>query len=213
DFLISRIAAAALGCDDPTYGTFQGCRPYAIWTDNSSPEAAQAMAGTSCSVYKTSYRAFSAEANGYLGFGFPTADGEEIGLAIGMERRDYSYYTEYDTDSAAGNFAGAGAASLPVNASNSVSDFFLEAALPIYVGGDGAFNRFDASLGYRSSEDETSRNYDTYRRGLSSTSWDSRLLVRAGYSRAVRSPGLNDLYYTQRIALNAGGTDLCAGEK
>jgi iron complex outermembrane receptor protein len=212
DFLISRIAAAALGCDDPTYGTFQGCQPYDIWTDDISPEAAQAMAGTSFSVYKTSYRAFSAEANGYLGFGFPTADGEEIGLAIGMERRDYSYYTEYDTDSAAGNFAGAGAASLPVNASNSVSDFFLEAALPIYVGGDGAFNRFDASLGYRYSDDETSGNYDTYKLGLSSTFWDSKLLVRAGYNRAVRSPGLNDLYYTQRIALNAGGTDLCAGE-
>src|SRR5690606_20734005 len=81
-----RIAAAALGCDDPTYGTFQGCQPYDIWTDNSSPEAAQAMAGTSFSVYKTSYRAFSVEANGYLGFGFPSADGEEIGLAIGMER-------------------------------------------------------------------------------------------------------------------------------
>ena len=211
DFLISRIAAAALGCDDPTYGTFQGCQPYDIWTDDIDPEAAQAMAGTSFSVYKTSYRAFSAEANGYLGFGFPSADGEEIGLAVGMERRDYSYYTQYDTDSAAGNFAGAGAASLPVDASNTVNDFFLEAALPIFVGGSGGFNRFDASLGYRYSDDETSGNYDTYKLGLSGTFWDSKLLVRAGYNRAVRSPSLNNLYYTQRIALNAGGTDLCAG--
>ncbi|WP_298573747.1 TonB-dependent receptor [uncultured Luteimonas sp.] len=211
DFLISRISAAALGCTDPVYGTFPGCQPYDIWTDEITPEAAAAMAGTSFSIYKTSYRAFSAEANGYLGFGFPSAAGEEIGLAVGMEQRDYSYYTEYDGDSAAGNFAGAGAASLPVNASNRVNDFFLEAALPIYVGGDGAFNRFDASLGYRYSDDETSGNYDTYKLGLSSMLWDSKLLLRAGYNRAVRAPGLNDLYYTQRIALNAGGTDLCAG--
>jgi len=210
DFLISRISAAALGCEDPTYGTFQGCLPYDIWTDSISPEAAQAMAGTSFSVYKTSYRAFAAEANGFLGFGFPSAGGEEIGLAVGMERRDYSYQTDYDTDSAAGNFAGAGAASLPVNASNTVNDFFLEAALPIYVG-EGAFNRFDASLGYRYSDDETSGNYDTYKLGLTSTMWDDKLLLRAGYNRAVRAPGLNDLYYPQRIALNAGGTDLCAG--
>src|SRR5690606_30023120 len=149
-------------------------------------------------------------ANGYLGWGFPGAGGEEIGLAVGMERRDYSYYTEYDSDSAAGNFAGAGAASLPVNASNSVSDFFVEAALPFYVG-DGGFNRLDASLGYRYSDDETSGNYDTYKVGLSGMFWDSKLLVRTGYNRAVRSPSLNDLYYTQRIALNTGGTDLCAG--
>ncbi|MDH7453385.1 TonB-dependent receptor [Luteimonas composti] len=210
DFLITRIAAAALGCEDPTYGTFQGCLPYDIWTDEIDPDAAQAMAGTSFAVYKTTYRAFSAEANGYLGWGFPGADGEEIGLAVGMERRDYSYYTEYDSDSAAGNFAGAGAASLPVNASNSVSDFFVEAALPFYVA-DGGFNRLDASLGYRYSDDETSGNYDTYKVGLSGMFWDSKLLVRSGYNRAVRSPSLNDLYYTQRIALNTGGTDLCAG--
>lgn len=211
DFLISRIASAALGCDDSSaYGTFQGCLPYDIWTDSIDPEAAAAMAGTSFSVYKTSYRAFSAEANGYLGWGFPSADGEEIGLAVGMQRSDYSYTTDYDTDSAAGNFAGAGAASLPVDASNTVNEFFVEAALPIYVG-EGAFNRFDTSLGYRYSDDETSGNYDTYKVGLSGMFWDSKLLVRAGYNRAVRSPGLNDLYYTQRIALNAGGTDLCAG--
>ena len=210
DFLISRISAAALGCVDPVYGTFPGCIPYDIWNDNISPEAAAAMAGTSFSIYKTSYRAFSAEANGYIGWGFPSADGEEIGLAVGMERRDYSYLTEYDGDSAAGNFAGAGAASLPVDASNTVNDFFLEAALPIFVG-DGMFNRLDASLGYRYSDDDTSGNYDTYKVGLSSMFWDSKLLLRAGYNRAVRSPSLNDLYYSQRIALNSGGTDLCAG--
>src|SRR5690606_19486702 len=211
DFLISRIAAAALGCsDDSGYGTFPGCLPYDIWTDNISQEAADAMAGTSFSSYKTSYRALSAEANGYLGFGFPSADGEEIGLAVGMERRDYSFQTEYDGDSAAGNFAGAGAASLPVNASNTVTDFFVEAALPIVVS-EGMFNRLDASLGYRYSDDETSGNYDTYKVGLSGMFWDNRLLTRVGYNRAVRAPSLNNLYYDQRIALNSGGTDLCAG--
>ncbi|TWT21169.1 TonB-dependent receptor [Luteimonas marina] len=211
DFLITRIAAAALGCDaGGLYGTFPGCQPYDIWTDSIDPEAAQAMAGTSFSIFKTSYRAFSAEANGYLGWGFPTADGEEIGLAVGMQRSDYSFASEYDGDSAAGNFAGAGAASLPVDASNTVNEFFFEAALPIYVG-EGAFNRFDASLGYRYSDDDTSGNYDTYKLGLSSTFWDSKLLLRAGYNRAVRAPGLNDLYYTQRIALSGSGTDLCAG--
>ncbi|MDR6991555.1 TonB-dependent receptor [Luteimonas sp. 3794] len=209
DFLNTSIAAAALGCIDPTYGTFAGCTLYDIWNDNISPEAAAAMAGTSFSIYKTSYRSLSAEANGYIGWGFPSADGEEIGLALGMERRDYSYNTEYDGDSAAGNFAGAGAANLPVNASNTVNDFFLEAALPMFVG-QGAFNRLDASLGFRYSDDDTSGNYETYKAGLSSTFWDNKLLVRAGYNRAVRAPSLNDLYYTQRIALD-GEVDYCAG--
>src|SRR5690606_15656583 len=110
--------------------------------------------------------------------------------------------------SAMGNFAGAGAASLPVNASNRVNDFYVEAALPIYVG-DGAFNRFDASLGYRYSDDETAGDYDTYKAVLSGAFWDNKLLVRGGYNRAVRAPSLNDMYYPQRIALNSGGTDLC----
>lgn len=211
DFLISRIAAAATGCNNPLYGTFQGCVPYGIWTDNITGEAAAAMAGTSFSIYKTSYSALSAEANGSLGWGFPTADGEEIGLAVGFERRNYSYTTEYDSDSRAGNFAGAGAASLPVDASNSVNDFFLEAALPIYVGGQGFFNRFDTSLGYRYSDDETSGTYDTYKLGLSGQFLDEKLLVRAGYNRAVRAPSLNDMYYEQRIALSGSGRDLCAG--
>lgn len=210
DFLISRIAAAATGCVDPVYGTFPGCQLWDIWTDNITPEAAAAMAGTSFDIYKTSYTAINADASGTLGFGFPGADGEEIGLAVGFERRNYSYYTAYDGDSAAGNFAGAGAASLPVDASNTVQDMYLEAALPIYVG-DGAFNRFDASLGYRYSDDDTAGSYDTYKLGLSSSMWDNKLLLRAGYNRAVRSPALNDLYYPQRIALNNGGTDLCAG--
>jgi len=209
DFLISRIAAAALGCDSQRYGTFQGCIPYDVWTDNISEEAAAAMAGTSFGVFKTSYNALAAEASGFLGFGFPSAGGEEIGLAVGMERRQYTYYSEYDSDSAAGNFAGSGASDLPVDASNTVNDFFAEMALPVYVG-DGAFNRFDASLGYRYSDDETIGNYDTYKLGLSSTFLDSKLLVRAGYNRAVRAPSLNDLYYTQRIALG-GTTDFCAG--
>ncbi len=209
DFLITRIAAAALGCTDPVYGTFPGCQPYDIWTDNISPEAAAAMAGTSFGIYKTSYSSLSAVADGFIGFGFPTADGEEIGMAVGVERRDYSYKTEYDGDSAAGNFAGSGASDLPVDASNTVTDLFLEAALPVYVG-DGGFNRLDASLGYRYSDDDTSGSYDTYKLGLSGMFWDNRLLVRAGYNRAVRAPGLNDLYYTQRIALG-GNTDFCAG--
>lgn len=210
DFLNTRIAAAATGCNDPVYGTFPGCQLWNIWTDSITPEAAAAMAGTSFSIYKTTYRALSAEANGYLGWGFPSADGEEIGLAVGMERRDYSYTTEYDGDSRAGNFAGAGAADLPVDARNTVTDFFLEAALPVYVG-EGLFNRLDASLGYRYSDDDTSGTYDTYKMGLSSSLWDNKLLLRAGYNRAVRAPGLNDMYYPQRIALSGSGTDLCAG--
>ncbi|MDO5505611.1 MAG: TonB-dependent receptor [Pseudoxanthomonas suwonensis] len=209
DFLISRIASAATGCNNPTYGTFQGCQPWDVWTDNISEEAAQAMAGTSFAIYKTSYRALAAEANGELGWGFPWAAGERIGLAVGTEHRSYSYTTEYDTDSRAGNFAGAGAADLPVDASNNVSDFFVEAALPIFVGG-GLFNRLDASLGYRYSDDKTSGNYDTYKLGLSGKFWEEKLLVRAGYNHAVRAPSLNNLYYPQRIALSS--TDLCAGD-
>ncbi|MFB9068731.1 TonB-dependent receptor domain-containing protein [Pseudofulvimonas gallinarii] len=209
DFLISRIAAAALGCEDPVYGTFGGCQLWDIWNDNISPESAAAMAGTSFAIYKNSFTSLSGVASGELGFGFPSADGERIGLAVGAERRSYSYSSVYDTDSSAGNFAGAGAADLPVNASNSVTDLFLEAGVPIYVG-DGVLNRFDASLGYRYSDDDTSGSNDTYKFGLSALFLDSKLLLRAGYNRAVRAPSLNDMYYPQRIAL--GGTrDFCAG--
>ena len=208
DFLFSRIGEAALNCGAGASTDLLPC--YDIWKNNISKESADAMAGTSFTIINTEYKALSGYATGSLGFGLGSAGGEEVQLVAGAERRLYSFRSQYDTDSMAGNFAGAGSADYPVNAGYAVTDYFLESAIPLVVSNSGTFNRLDASLGYRYSDYSTGSSADTYKLGLSAAFLDNTLLLRGGYNRAVRSPTLNDFFYPVSLALR-GTADLCAG--
>ena len=68
-----------------------------------TPEAAAALAGTS--IYETATRltSFNAYATGDVGFGFPSAGGENIQLVVGTEWREESYDFNADSDSQAGS--------------------------------------------------------------------------------------------------------------
>lgn len=211
DFLTSKALAAATNCgDDPNYPSYDGCSFYDVWSGNIDPEVAKSLAGTSFSVIDTELKSLSAYATGNLGFGLPWANGEELSAVVGLERRITTFSTAHDEDSLEGNFAGAGSASQNVNASEGVTDYYTEVAVPLVVTGGGLFNRLDASLGYRHSEYELSGGANTYKIGLSASFLDNKLLVRGGYNRAIRAPGLNDLFYPSGVALD-GTNDFCAG--
>lgn len=70
-----------------------------------------------------------------------------------------------DNDSAAGNFAGAGASAPPVDGETKVNEVFMEALVPLFVG-DGAFKSLDLDLGYRYSDYDRSGGANTYKLGL-----------------------------------------------
>ncbi|MGA9333508.1 MAG: TonB-dependent receptor, partial [Rudaea sp.] len=211
DLLISHLASEITGCDPSSdYGTFTGCVPYDVWHNNVSREAALAASGTSFTKTDTQLNVLSAYATGNLGFGLPWANGEQLGLVVGAEHRVTKFGSASDNDSLAGNFSGAGSASLNVNASEGVYDYFGEMALPLYVNDGTGLNRIDGSLGYRHSDYDLSGGSDTYKAGLSAAFLDNKLLVRSGYNRAIRAPSLNDLYFPAGISLD-GTTDYCAG--
>ncbi len=205
DFLFSRIFDAAQGCPA---GSFEGCVPYDIWNDNITPEAAAAMSEDSWQIVGTTSKAFQAYVTGDLGFGLPSADGENIGLVVGTEWRENSYSRESDENSLAGNFAGAGGAATDLLESIDVKELFMEAAIPFVVDA-GPLDRFGAELGYRYSDYSTSGGVSTYKLGLSAQ-FAEDYLFRASWNRAIRAPGLTDLFTPATMGLWAG-SDPCAG--
>lgn len=205
DFLFSRINDAALGCPS---GSFDGCVPYDIWNDKVSVEAAQALAGTSFQKRDTTYQSFNAFVTGDLGFGLSTAGGENMGLVVGVERRINTYLRQSDMDSLLGNFAGAGGADTNLRANINVNELFMETALPIIVGGD-FLSRWDVEAGYRYSDYSTSGETNTYKFGTT-LEFNESVLLRASWNRAIRAPGLNDLYSPATMGLWSGN-DPCAG--
>ncbi len=205
DFLFSRIFDAAQGCPA---GSFEGCIPYDIWTDSITPEAAAAMSEDSWQIVGTTSKSFQAFATGELGFGLPSADGENIGLVVGTEWRENTYSRESDPNSLAGNFAGAGGAATDILESIDVKELFMEAAIPLVVDA-GPLDRLGAELGYRYSDYSTSGGVSTYKVGLSAQ-FAEDYLFRASWNRAIRAPGLTDLYTPATLGLWAG-SDPCAG--
>lgn len=204
DFLTTRIRDGLLGCPA---GSFVGCLPYNVFTGTVTQEAANALAGVSFNKTSTELTSFNGFVTGDLGFGFASAGGENVSLVAGVESRRETYDQVSDSNSAAGNFAGAGAAAPPVSGETKVKEIFLEAALPIYAG-DGFIEKFGMELGYRLSDYDLSGNANTYKIGFSV---DTEFVkFRGGFNRAIRAPGINDLFAQQRTVL-FGGQDPCAG--
>ncbi|WP_226663144.1 TonB-dependent receptor domain-containing protein [Microbulbifer aggregans] len=205
DFLFSRIEDAVRGCPA---GSFEGCLPYDIWNDNITSEAASAMAGVSSQSVETSNTTLNAFASGDLGFGLPSAKGETIGVVAGFEYREDTFVRVSDENSLAGNFAGSGGADTNLDESIDVTEVFFEASIPFIVN-EGVLDSFGAELGYRYSDYSTSGGVSTYKVGLAAQ-FAENYRVRGGWNRAIRAPGLNDLYEPSYMALWSG-SDPCAG--
>ncbi len=204
DFLSSRISDALLGCPD---GSFAGCIPYNVWQPGRvTAAAANALAGTSFNKTSTEMQVFNAFLTGDTGYNFPSAE-DTISLVAGVESRRERFSFIADNDSTAGNFAGAGAAAPAVNGLTEVNELFSEAQLPIYSG-DGLFSSFGLDLGYRLSDYETSGNANTFKVGFGADAGMFR--IRGGFNRAIRAPGINNLFGPPTIGLFAGA-DPCAG--
>jgi iron complex outermembrane recepter protein len=205
DFLSSRVSQALLGCPA---GSFAGCLPYNVWRPGQvTSAAANALAGTSFNKTSTELQNFTAFVTGDTGFGFASAGGENVSLVAGIEARREQYAFIADNDSTQGNFAGAGAAAPAVDGLTEVSEFFLESAVPVYAG-DGLVDSFNLDLGYRLSDYENSGNTNSFKVGF--TSDVGMFRFRGGFNRAIRAPGINNLFAPQNIGLFAGA-DPCAG--
>jgi iron complex outermembrane receptor protein len=196
DFLSDRIVAAIL---DGSYDVFT---PGGV-----TPEAAAALAGVSLTTTKTETSSFTAFITGDTGFGLPWANNENVAVAVGGVHTADKFAFRADSNSVAGNFAGAGGPAVPISGKISVSEFFAEAGVPV-VRDAGFLKSLDLDLGYRISDYNLAGRAETFKVGLGADMGMFR--VRGGYNRAIRAPRFAELFANQAIAL-FGGTDPCAG--
>ncbi len=205
DFLSTRIVDGILGCPS---GSFAGCLPYRVFVPGGvTPEAAAALAGTSLNDTQTQTTQVTGFITGDVGLGSPWANGENISVVVGGEWREDTYAFTADSDSQAGNFAGAGGPALPVSGKISVEELFAEAAVPVFRD-MGFMKGMDLELAYRLSDYNFAGRAETFKVGF--TSDFGLVRARGGYNRAIRAPGTNALFASPQIALFAG-TDPCAG--
>ena len=206
DLLNSRITDALLGCQP---GSFNGCIFYNVWQPNSvTAEAAAALAGTSLLQTVTSTTSVTGFVTGDLGWGFGSAKGDNISLVVGGNWAENTYSFIADSYSEAAEFAGSGGPSLPVSGTIRVSELFLESVVPI-LKDVGIFKSLSADLGYRYSDYNTSGAVESFKIGFAADMGMFR--VRGGFNRAIRAPGVNELFSSDQIAL-FNGIDPCAGE-
>jgi len=202
-------------CRSVLAGTDTNCVPWNVFGGAGavSPEALAYLDATGIQTGKTSEQVATASFTGLLGNYGVTSPWASDGLAIniGAEYRKETLQLQVDNAFATGDLTGQGGATLPIQGSFHVTEFFAEGQMPIVQ--DSFVEDFTVSAGYRRSSYKTSsgNSYktNTYKFGAE-LSPIRDIKFRAAYSRAVRAPNIQELFRTPAVGLN-GSEDPCAG--
>lgn len=221
DFSVSRINRAldvvndANGnpvCRSALDGTDPNCVPWDIFSPGTvAPSQASnaylATPGfTRGIVSEQVLSGYVSGALGQYGLQSPWAS-EGVGVVFGAEYRKEKLEFNSDIAFQTGDLAGQGAPTLPISGSFNVKEFFTEINVPIAR--NSWVYDFNITGGYRYSDYSTGAKTDTYKiEGEFAPTADIR--IRGGYNRAVRAPTVQDLFASQRVALD-GSTDPCSG--
>ena len=191
DFFAPNISAALQAATYDVF-TYQGV----------TSEQASGLTGTAMLRADLSTEIFYAQMSRDTGFSLPTTD-SNISIAMGVENRKMSYDRDSDTVFEEGQLLGQGGATKSIAGSFSVTDVFLEAAIPV-------IENLDMELGFRSSDYSTSGNHNTYKVGATYSPTEM-VTLRTGYNRTIRSPNITTMFAPQNQGLWAG-SDPCAGD-
>lgn len=137
-----------------------------------------------------------------------------VSVALGMEYRRDALDSNPDANYQAGDGAGQGGPTLPIDGSVDAFDFFGELYVPLVNGREG-IELLATELAYRRSSYESFET-DAYKVGFEYAPV-SDIRFRASYQRAVRVPNIFELFTTQQIGLfdlsqgSNGLYDPCAG--
>ena len=205
DFFAPRIATA-VGSDGQVCGA--GCIPYEVFTLNGvTAESASALTGVAILNGITSQTVFNAYVTGELDATMPTAEAP-IAVVAGVEYREEKFERLSDEVFEKGLLLGQGGPTASIGGSYNVSDYFVEASIPLVEDAPG-INSLTLDLGYRYSDYNTSGGESTYKAAIDynpTENWK----VRASYNRAVRAPNVAELFAPQSQGL-WNGTDPCGG--
>jgi outer membrane receptor protein involved in Fe transport len=187
----------------PNISTALQAATYDVFTyQGVTSEQASGLTGTAMLRADLSTEIFYAQMSRDTGFSLPTTD-SNISIAMGVENRKMSYDRDSDTVFEEGQLLGQGGATKSIAGSFSVTDVFLEAAIPV-------IENLDMELGFRSSDYSTSGNHNTYKVGATYSPAEM-VTLRTGYNRTIRSPNITTMFAPQNQGLWAG-SDPCAGD-
>jgi len=132
-----------------------------------------------------------------------------IDLVIGAEYRKENLDFNPDNGFRSGDGAGQGGATGPVSGGYDVSEFFLEASIPVVEGARGV-EELIIDLGYRYSDYSTDHTTDTY--GIRA-GWaiNNNVKLRASFQHAVRAANIQELFLPQGFNLFDMSADPCGG--
>ena len=188
------------------------CVPYNLWSDggvNAAQEQYLLLTGTSAGNY--TMRTLHADITGDLGkYGIklPTArDG--VGVNFGVEHRNEKQVYAPDSAEQGGLMLGAGAAAVPLDVADHVSEYFAEARAPILQ--DMPFAKeLVADAGIRKSNYSVTGGVTTWKAELQWAPTED-IRFRATFQRAIRAPNLIELFNPQVVGLTTFGfNDPCA---
>jgi outer membrane receptor protein involved in Fe transport len=204
---VVRNSSGQIACRNPA----NNCAPINLFGPEGSisPEAFAFMNVSTTGSVNASLAQARGLVSGDFGATLPWAE-EPIGVAVGVEYRNYSASTASDAATQTpAEVLGSGAAVIDVAGGYKVYEAFGELVFPI-VANRPLFHSLTLELGGRVSDYSTSGTSYTYKAGLS---WEPvpSLKLRANYNRAARSPNIAELYTPLTTALTNLATDPCQG--
>ena len=203
--------AGAPTCRSVIDGSDPGCVPWNVFqTGGVTQEALDylriALRATG-SLEQDQYVAFiSGDLTGY-GIASPMAQ-EGIQVVLGGEYRDERMDFNPDLGYRTGDGAGQGGPTEAVSGAVDVTEFFIEARVPL-VEHRPWFESLTVDAGYRHSDYNPGVTTDTWK-VLAEWTPEASLKLRGGYSRAVRAANIRELFEPKNLGLWSG-VDPCAG--
>jgi outer membrane receptor protein involved in Fe transport len=209
-----RVAGVNPICRSALNGTDTNCVPYNIFggIGTASPASIAYLSATGFQQGQTTEQVGNVSFTGQLGgYGLQTPWASEgVGINLGVEWRNTELELQTDNAFQTGDLTGQGGATLPINGSFRVLEFFGETQIPLVQ--NNFIDQLSVNAGYRHSAYETSANRkydtDTYKVGIDFAPIKD-VRFRGTYNRAVRAPNIQELFATPTVGLN-GSEDPCA---
>ena len=199
--------------DDGTPECISGppCVPYNIFADGGVTQEALDYLYSSGTAYgtttlRTAHLDFTADLAEY-GIRIPSAR-EGLSLNVGYESRHDAVDFKPDEASLSGLLSGFGGASVAIDESVNVDEYFAELLLPLVQDKRGAAD-LSLDLGARSSDYSTSGKVTTSKFGIQYAPVASTR-IRASYNNAIRAPSIIELFNPNLVGQITIGADPCA---
>ena len=196
---------------DTCLDTSGGCVPIDLWGPLGSitPEVGEFLdVGNGGSEF-TELDQFQAFVSGDLPWALPTVDAPISGV-VGYEHRDYTAGLTNDLlTQTPGEVLGNGAAAPNTFGTYDVSEFFLEANVPV-LQNMALIEELTLQLGFRSSDYSTTGVEDTWKIG-GTWSPTEDLQFRGNFQKVTRAPNISELFDPAVTGLDNFSSDPCAG--